>query len=155
MRPERFTIVFLLLLATLWQAVAPCSCLFCRPTHCSTPAGQAAACESPSVCCHQQIQHQSGSCNGHADNRSQSVESSPERAPAAPCEHRQCRRSLIITGTEAGQQRREVDHLLSTFDPAPGLFLLFDQPENWRLSRIGSHGRWNTCELRGTVRLQV
>lgn len=155
MRPGRFTIVILLLLATLWQAVAPCSCVFCCPNRGSMPDGQAADCEAPSICCHPRIPHLAGSCNGHADDRSQWVESFPEKGPAAPCEHRQCRRSLIITGTEAGQQRKEVDSLLLTFDPAPGLFPLFDQPENWRISRIGSHGQRNTREPRGTVRLQV
>jgi hypothetical protein len=89
------------------------------------------------------------------DDIAQRVESFPKRDPAAPFEHRQCRRLLNIAGTEARQHRGEIDFLLMPSGPAPRLLQLCDQLENWQVSRMESHAQWKTYEPRGTVRLQV
>ena len=155
MRPGRLTFVIPLLLATLWHAVLPCSCLFSASTQVSNSARTVDLCAGKSVCCDQRNSHTTGSCSDQVDDYFQRVETITDRAPTTPHEHRKCHRVLLVTETEAGQQRGDAKSSHLTFDFASMSSHRSDPLLIRRVGWMELYSRWKTFEFRGTVRLQI
>ena len=155
MRPGRPTFVIPLFLATLCHAVLPCSCLFCSSTQVWNSARTVNRCAGKSVCCDHRNSQASRYCSDHVDDYFQRVETIPDRAPANPHEQRKCHRVLLVTETEAGQQRGEAKSSQLTFDFASMSSHRSDPLVIRRVGWMELYSRWKTFEFRGTVRLQI